>query len=225
MNILLTNDDGIEAPGIRSLFNCVSGNKVFVAPHEAKSGCGHQVSTGRDFQIEKRTETEFAIHGTPADCVRLFPFLLKDKIDWVLSGINAGGNLGVDLYISGTAAAAREAAILGYNAIAISQRIRDKNPINWEMSERYTKQVLSELMNKPLAEKTFWNVNLPHIFSGEKEPKIVYCTASKLPLDMNYVIKGSRALYRGDYAKRPRETGSDVDVCFSGNIAVSLIEI
>src|SRR5690242_7373554 len=103
MTIILTNDDGIDAPGIKALLNAVNSKNVIVAaPKDHQSGCGHQVTTTRSINIQQRSEREYAIAGTPADCVRIAISQICQDIKFVLSGINAGGNLGVDVYISGT---------------------------------------------------------------------------------------------------------------------------
>ncbi|MBK8397526.1 MAG: 5'/3'-nucleotidase SurE [Leptospiraceae bacterium] len=225
MEIILTNDDGIDAPGIRALFNALDGDLKIVAPNDPHSGCGHQVTTHKPLIISRRNQNEIAVHGTPADCSRLGTIYLFPNSDWVISGINAGGNLGVDLYISGTAAAAREAAILGKKAIAISHWIREGKPIDWDLASLLARKVFTELFSKHIPEKTFWNINLPHIFEGEKDPEIIYCKPSLDPLPMEFQIQKDIFVYSGKYPERIRKTGSDIDVCFSGNIAVSLINV
>ncbi|MHC5720319.1 MAG: 5'/3'-nucleotidase SurE, partial [Nostoc sp.] len=121
MTIILTNDDGIDAPGIRALLKAVNGkNAIIAAPVDPHSGCGHQVTTTRAINLQRRSQTEYAIAGTPADCVRIAITQISADVKFVLSGINAGGNLGVDVYISGTVAAVREAAMHGIPGVAIS---------------------------------------------------------------------------------------------------------
>ena len=124
MTIILTNDDGIDAPGIRALQQAVSEPTTIVAPDRQYSGCGHQVTTHRGMKLEKRSPTEYALSGTPADCTRMAINKIATDTKLVLSGINAGGNLGTDVYISGTVAAVREAAIHGIPAIAFSHWIK-----------------------------------------------------------------------------------------------------
>ena len=113
MTIILTNDDGIDAAGIRALATAVNGNSIFIAPNTQYSNCGHQVTTDQPIQVERRSSLEYAVFGTPADCIRLAIYQLCPQISWVISGINHGGNMGVDVYISGTVAAVREAAFHG----------------------------------------------------------------------------------------------------------------
>ncbi len=225
MNLILTNDDGIDAPGIRALQEAVSGKAIVVAPKEHHSGCGHQVTTHKPLLLESRSDTEYAVHGTPADCTRLAITQINSSVDWVLSGINAGGNLGVDVYISGTVAAVREAAMHGIPGIAISHWIKKPLVIDWEVATRWTAKVLEDLFSRPLPSGSFWNVNLPHLPPDATEPEIVFCPPSISPLPVDYRIEGDLYYYQGVYAQRDRDRGTDVDVCFSGNIAVTQIQL
>ena len=231
MAIALTNDDGIDAAGLLALRQAVkqvSDDPIWViAPNCHLSGCGHQVTTQQAIAIERRTQREIAVAGTPADCSRLALTHLCPNANWLLSGINFGGNLGVDEYISGTVAAVREATILGVRAIALSQyRDRRLPPISWELSRRYAVAVLQDLMARPLAQGCFWNVNFPHIpqlgdGATAAIPEIVFCQASRQPLPTRFESDGDRFVYHGDYSRRDRTAGDDVDVCFSGKIAVT----
>lgn len=225
MKIILTNDDGIDAPGIRALQKAVNGEGVVVAPKEHLSGCGHQVTTTRPINVQKRSESEYAIGGTPVDCVRIALTQLCDDVKFVLSGINAGGNLGADAYISGTVAAVREATFLGVPAIAISHYCKRQLKLDWDLAARWTAKVLEDLYSRTLEPKTFWNVNLPHLSPGEPDPEIVFCEPSTEPLPVNYRIQGDNYFYYGEYASRLRSPGTDVDVCFSGRIAVTKIRL
>ena len=105
--LVLTNDDGIDAPGIQALQAATAGlgKSVIVAPDTHLSGCSHQLNRGGAIPIEQRSDSAYAIGGTPADCSRVALSHLYPEADWVLSGINAGGNLGSDTYVSGTVAA------------------------------------------------------------------------------------------------------------------------
>ena len=225
MTLILTNDDGIDAPGIRALQKAVNGNAIIVAPKDHLSGCGHQVTTTRAIHVERRSENAYAVGGTPADCTRLAITHLCQNVKWVLSGINAGGNMGVDVYISGTVAAVREAAMHGIPGIAVSHYRQGKLNVDWDTAARWTAKVLDDLFNKPLEPGSFWNVNLPHLLPGEPDPEIVFCEACTQPLPVNYRIEGDEYYYHGEYAKRQRTPGSDVDVCFSGKIAVTQLKL
>ena len=151
MTIMLTNDDGIDAPGIQALFKALNDQKAIIAaPRDHQSGCGHQVTTTRGINLQRRSENEYAIAGTPADCVRIATSQICQNIKFVLSGINAGGNLGVDAYISGTVAAVREAATQDIPGIAISQYIKGKQSLDWDLAAKWTAEVLADLLQRDL---------------------------------------------------------------------------
>ena len=226
MTIILTNDDGIDAPGIEALSKALAkNNSLIVAPKVQHSGCGHQVTTRRGITVEKRTANAYAIDGTPADCTRIAIHQIAADTQWVLSGINAGGNLGTDVYISGTVAAVREAAMHGIPGIAISHWIKRPLVIDWDFATYWTTIILADLMARPLPNGSFWNVNLPHLEPGVKEPEIVFCQPSIDPLPVGFRIEEDNYYYQGEYSKRDRTSGTDVDVCFSGNIAVTQISL
>ncbi|OKH40029.1 5'/3'-nucleotidase SurE [[Phormidium ambiguum] IAM M-71] len=225
MTIILTNDDGIDAPGIKALQKAINGQGIIVAPKEHLSGCGHQVTTTSPINVLRRSPTEFAIGGTPADCTRIALSHLFPHSKWVLSGINAGGNLGVDVYISGTVAAVREAAIHGIPGIAVSHYRKGKLNVDWDTAARWTAKVLADLFDRPLEKGSFWNVNLPHLLPGEPDPEIVFCEPCKGRLPINYRRENDDFYYHGKYADRDRTPNSDVDVCFSGKIAVTQLKL
>lgn len=225
MTIILTNDDGIDAPGIRAFLKAVNGKAVIVAPKDHHSGCGHQVTTTRPIPILRRSDSEYAVGGTPADCTRLAITHLCKDVKWVLSGINAGGNLGVDVYISGTVAAVREAAMHGIPGIAVSHWIKRPLIVDWDVAAHCTAKVLEDLLNRPIEVGSYWNVNLPHLEPGTPDPEIVFCEPSTQPLPVKYRVEGDDYYYVGEYAKRDRTPGTDVDVCFSGKIAVTKLSL
>ena len=175
--------------------------------------------------VDRRSSFEYAVGGTPADCVRIALHHVCAKPDLVLSGINAGGNLGVDVYISGTVAAVREAAMHGIPGIAISHRIKRPLEIDWDVATRWTSRVLADLLNRKPKSGCFWNVNLPHLAPGSAEPEIVFCRPSSQPLPVVYRIEGEYFYYAAEYGSRARAAGTDVDVCFEGNIAVTEISL
>lgn len=223
MTWILTNDDGIDAPGLEALAAAVTEPVLIVAPQTHQSGCGHQVTTTRPIAVEQRTPHSFAVDGTPADCVRLALSQLCPAVSLVLSGINAGANLGVDSYISGTVAAVREAAFHRIPGIAFSQYRQGNRPIDWQRSQDWTTAVLQKLLSLPLAPDRFWNVNLPHLLPDDPDPEIVFCSPCTCPLPIAYRRDGAAYHYVGRYADRQRVAGTDVEVCFAGAIAVTQI--
>lgn len=227
MTIVLTNDDGIDAPGIAALQKALPPDQPYliVAPDQPLSGCSHQLNRGGAIALHQRTDTAFAVGGTPADCTRVAVSHLATDVQWVLSGINAGGNLGADTYVSGTVAAVREATLLRVPGIAVSHYIQRGRTIDWEVATRLTAKVLTKLMAEPLEPGCFWNVNLPHLTADDPEPALVLCPCCTQPLPTEFVVEANRYRYVGDYNKRPRDLGADVDVCFSGHISVTKMRL
>jgi 5'-nucleotidase len=225
--IVLTNDDGIEAPGLAALQVAMSGFEGcrVVAPLGPRSGCGHQVTTHQPIAMTERHNGQIAVDGTPADCVRLAIHRLGNEIAWVISGINAGGNLGADLHHSGTVAAVREAALHGVPGVAVSQYIARGRSIDWARASIWTARVLADLMARPLVPGTFWNVNLPYPEPGGPDPDVIFCPVDASPLPLAYRLDSAGLVYCGDYQSRARQKSSDVDVCFGGRIAVSRVPV
>jgi 5'-nucleotidase len=227
MRLLLTNDDGFGAPGLEALRRAASalGEAVVLAPADHLSGCSHQVTTGRPIRVERRGPDLFAVRGTPADCVRVGLHGLAPGVEWILSGINAGGNLGADIHHSGTVAAVREAVLHGLPGVALSQYHRRGLPVDWERAAAWALPVLRDLLARPLPVASFWNVNLPHLEAGEGPPEVIYCAVDPTPLPLSFRLEGDLFHYDGDYHQRRRTPGSDVDVCFGGKIAVSRVAL
>ncbi|MEM6278385.1 MAG: 5'/3'-nucleotidase SurE [Verrucomicrobiota bacterium] len=227
MRVLVTNDDGIDAEGLGSLVELASDifeDVWVVAPMDQMSEIGHRVTTMGTIRFEKRGEQRFAVGGTPADCARVaLAHLMPEKPDWVLAGINHGGNLGRhDFVISGTVAAVREAAFAGIRGVAFSHFFKRGVAIDWARASGWARQAFESLSLEETDPGEFWTVNLPHPLPGDPEPEVKRCEQERHPLLVAYETVGHGELqYVGDYHERPRREGSDVDVCFSGNIAVS----
>jgi 5'-nucleotidase len=227
LKIILTNDDGIQAPGLYSLFLSLQnvGRVVVVAPKNGQSGIGHKVTTHSPIRLEEVARNRYSVEGTPADCIRIALKEICPDADWVISGINPGANLGSDVYQSGTVAAAREAAILDRRAIAISQYIAKDHQIDWEITKHHADSVLKMLIAKNIARGFFWNVNIPHPLTKDSGLEYEYCDLDTNPHKYEYQKEGNSYTYVGTIHERPRDPGKDVDVCFSGKIAISCIPI
>jgi len=227
LKIILTNDDGIDAPGLENLADIVSSiaDPTVVAPREAQSGVGHRVTCRFPIAVERLSESRYSVTGTPADCARLAIKQFAPDADWLIAGINAGANLGSDIYQSGTVAAAREAAILGIKAIAISQYIARDEKIDWDITRRHAEAVVNLLLAKAPAERCYWNVNLPHPLDRDVDPGLVFCELDKQPHNYTYRREGDQYHYEGTIHERPREPGKDVAVCFGGNVAVTQLAV
>lgn len=228
MTWILTNDDGIDAPGMAALAESIhmltpTVPLITIAPRDHQSGCGHQVTTVTPITVEERAKDSYAVAGTPADCIRLGLSHLSPQMEWVLSGINAGGNLGVDIYMSGTVAAVREAAFHGIPGIAISHYRQGLRPYNWPAASRWAAQVIAKLMTLPHQPGCFWNVNLPHLLPDAADPEIIFCQPCSQPLPVVYQQGDEGFIYAGKYSERARDKGTDVEICFAGAIAVTQI--
>jgi 5'-nucleotidase len=225
VNFLLTNDDGIDAPGIAALADvCQSlGRFVVLAPDQHLSGCSHQATTSRGLALVEVAPNRFALDGSPVDCTRIGLFRVATDTQWVLSGINEGGNLGADVYLSGTVAAAREACLLGKPAIAISQYIR-RRPVDWPLAARMTQHVLELLLERPPQPGSFWNVNLPQGDEARTAmPECVFCDIDPHPLPVDYELREGKLHYRARYQDRLQAAGRDVALCFAGHITISQV--
>lgn len=168
MNILLTNDDGIHAHGLRALYYALreAGHRVRVAaPMTEQSAVGHAITVINPLRVKEVKEENFSgfgIFGTPADCVKLaVGNLLDERPDMVVSGINAGANVGADIMYSGTVAAAREAASLGFPAMAVSYDAFRSTDLTEEA--RYAVQVLGNIPWDRIPERRVMNLNMPAI--------------------------------------------------------------
>ena len=163
--ILVTNDDGIHAPGLRVLERIARriGEEVWVvAPETDQSGAGHSLTLRRPLRVRRVSHRRFAVDGTPTDCVLLgLQHILDAPADLVLSGINAGANLGEDVTYSGTVAAAMEATLLGVRAVALSQATDDRNRTRWSTAETFAFRLVTRLLDLSWAEGVFMNVNFP----------------------------------------------------------------
>ncbi|MDB6148163.1 MAG: surE 1 [Spartobacteria bacterium] len=228
MKLLLTNDDGIDAPGLGALLTAAKtlGDPVVVAPVGPQSGVSHAVTWKRGVRIESRGDKRFAIHGTPADCTRLGLLRLAPDAKWVLSGINHGSNLGADMYYSGTVAAVREAVLHGWPGVALSHYHKPGMEFDWDRAARWIVPILRDVMAKSIEPGLFYNINLPHLAPGDSDPEIVWCPLDPNPLPLNYRHEEESGLfYAGDYHLRDHTPGADVDVCFGGRIAVTAVRL
>lgn len=227
MKIILTNDDGVDFPGLQALVERLQdiGTIIVAAPDGPRSGVGHQVTTHSPIEIMEIAADRFSISGTPADCVRIALKILAPDADWLIAGINPGANLGSDVYNSGTVAAAREAAILGFRSIAISQYVAREHTVDWNITAYHAESALKMLMDQPLAKESFWNVNLPHPLKSESELGFEFCDLDTSPHNYVYRREGRTYVYKGTIHERPRQLGRDVDVCFGGKVAITLLKI
>ena len=175
--ILITNDDGFEAPGLKALQEALSpiANVITVAPTVEKSACAHSLTLTRPLRFVQLEENFYKLDdGTPSDCVFLsLVKIFKDKKpDLVISGINRGANMGEDITYSGTAGAAMEAVLQGIPAVAISQvcktTCKDIEKLEYKLAKETIVKVVKNIFENgyPLDKRRFLNINIPPI-----EPK------------------------------------------------------
>ncbi|OOM10713.1 5'/3'-nucleotidase SurE [Clostridium saccharobutylicum] len=211
MNILITNDDGINAPGIISLAKEVSKehNVIIVAPREQKSASSHSISIHNPIKIKEESIDgldckAYSVLGTPADCTQIGLSFLQDDIDIVISGINKGPNLGIDILYSGTVSAAVEGAIYGVPSIAVSMDVNyEKDDEDYSKAVKWLMKVLNVAKEKYLKSDVVLNVNIPDLkdddIKGIKVCKIgkatynnEYVLVESNDEDKSYKLKGTR---------------------------------
>lgn len=170
LRVLITNDDGVDAPGIalmQEIARDLSDDVWVIAPDGNQSGAAHRFTFGRELRLEQRRSRVYAVHGgSPADCVVAgMTHLCADKPPaLVLSGVNNGQNLGDIINCSGTAAGAREGALQGALGIALSQAVDyDKgHEVNWDNAQRFGLEVVRAILAEAEGRETYYNVNFPH---------------------------------------------------------------
>ena len=166
--ILLSNDDGIHAPGLRLLERVMRPlvrELWVVTPEIEHSAAGHSLTLRRPLRVRRVSSRRYAVDGTPTDSVLLgVNVVLKDRPpDLVLTGINRGANLGEDMTYSGTVAAAMEATLLGFPAIALSQVYRDRRKVEWTTAKDHVADVVRRLVQVPWPRNVLMNVNFPDV--------------------------------------------------------------
>lgn len=237
MKVLLTNDDGVDAAGLAALkaaFEALGHEAWVVAPAVEQSMCGHRLTTHSPLSVTQLGERRFSVTGTPADCVRVGLFALSINPDVVCSGVNHGGNLGQDIHVSGTCAAAREAAYHGVSALAFSHYLVRDLEVDWQRTSRWIAALWPELSAQlPALKDAFLNVNFPHLPPGDAPlPEVVRTQVARSPLPVAFEQQGdlldgrvAHFQYSARYADRGQDAGSDVQVVFGGRVSVGQIGI
>ncbi|MEC9044369.1 MAG: 5'/3'-nucleotidase SurE [Pseudomonadota bacterium] len=173
--VLVTNDDGIDAPGLNiaeEVAGCIANEVWTVAPHSDCSGGSRQINLHKPLRIIRHGKNRYSVTGSPADCVMVgVGEVLKDKkIDLVVSGVNAGVNIGGDVGFSGTVGAAMTANVLGLPGVALSQAWKERDNIPWETSKEWLPGILKILIGNQNWPWGFVpNINVPAVSSGEVE--------------------------------------------------------
>ncbi len=174
MRILLTNDDGIDAPGLAVLEKIaaqLSDDIWICAPDEEQSGAGHSLTLNRPVRLKQHGARRFSVTGTPTDAVTMaLKKLMPQPPDLILSGVNRGANLGDDVTYSGTVSAAFEGALAGIRSIALSQVYRGEgmgNAVTFDAAESWGELAIRPLLALPFSPRTLININFPPLGAGE----------------------------------------------------------
>jgi 5'-nucleotidase len=196
VNILLTNDDGVNAEGLRKLKEAVSplGRAIIVAPERQQSGSGHALTLDDPLRMNCIEPDTIAVDGTPTDCVLLaMRGLLETRPDILISGINHGPNMGDDVTYSGTVAAAFEGTLLGLPSVAIS--VCSWKECEFSAAVRFARKIAEEVLAHGLPNGTLLNVNVPSVAPG----KIRGVKVTKL----------GKRIYRDDVVRKKDPRGKD----------------
>lgn len=230
MNILLTNDDGYDAPGLRALEEALAGLGTIwtVAPLNEQSAKSHALSMRDPIRALPRGDHAWAITGTPADCVYLgVNELLPSAPDLVVSGINSGSNLATDVYYSGTVAGAREAACFGLRALATSLWMKPGQEPHWAVAGKYTRMVAEHLLARPPHPGVLLNLNVPDVAAPLGLRVTRLGRRHYLPMvDVRHDPRG-RTYYwiGGDHARFEGAADSDGHVCEAGWATVTPLQL
>ena len=235
MRILLTNDDGIHAHGLKVLEDIartLSDDIWIVAPETDQSGLAHSLTLNHPLRARKVREKTFAVTGTPTDCVIMgVRQLVEGKVDLVLSGVNAGQNVGDYVTYSGTVAGAMEGTLLGIKSIALSQAFNFDGSRNvpWDTVAKLAPDLLKDLITVDLPKDTLINVNFPNCSADEVEGNAI---VSQGKFEHGLGI-GERADGRGmpyywlEFIGKPPspQPGTDITAIASNQVAVSPIRM
>lgn len=232
MRLLLVNDDGIEAPGLALIEALMRerGHEIWVfAPLHQQSGKSRSITLHDEVRVHERGEQRFAIDGTPVDCVlfALTNIMANDLPDLVISGMNIGANLAEDVSYSGTCGAALEAASCGIPALAISQ-ISGERGCDYELAKTLLEPRIDSFVAESTDSRRVLNVNLPNVAAeGGAEVHVVPLGQRPLGTPMLQVGENRGAqlyAYPGRYPQHPENMADDLDVVYSGHIAVTPLQ-
>ncbi|NML35044.1 5'/3'-nucleotidase SurE [Paraburkholderia antibiotica] len=173
--VLLTNDDGIDAPGLAVLEAVAAelAHEVWVvAPEHDQSGTSHSISLHSPLRVSRQGERRFGVSGTPGDCVVMgVRHLMRETPpSLVLSGVNRGANLGIETMFSGTVGAAMTGLLLGLPSFALSQTFRDRERVRWDTARTLAPGVIRQLLAIEHAAPTCLNINFPDVDAADARP-------------------------------------------------------
>ncbi|HRK95946.1 MAG TPA: 5'/3'-nucleotidase SurE [Rhodospirillales bacterium] len=232
--VLLANDDGIQAPGLRLLERILrkEAREVWVvAPETEQSAASHSLTMRRPLYVRKVGRRRYTVDGTPTDCILLaiHQVMKRNPPDVVISGINRGGNMGEDATYSGTVAAAREGTMLGFPSVALSQLYEDGSPVHWETAERWTPEVLRRLLQASWPPAVLINVNFPAVPAAEVRG-IEITNLGRRKIGGSMVAgedpRGERYFWIGGGRREDRgREGTDLEAVHRGAVSISPVSL
>jgi len=232
--VLVTNDDGIHAPGLKlleKLARTLSDEVWVVAPETEQSATSHSLTLRRPLRERRLGPRRFSVDGTPTDCVLIAHHMIMadSPPDLVLSGINDGGNLGEDVTYSGTVAATMEAALLGIPAIAFSQQRRADGVPRWKVAEKHLAEIVHRLAPLDWARDMLVNVNFPSV-APDEVTGIFVCRQGRRDQGTSVTEgedpSGRRFVWIGGYqVDESRDKDTDLAVTARGGIAVTPLHL
>lgn len=232
--ILVSNDDGINAPGLEILeavARQLSDDVWVVAPEEEQSGAGHSLTLTKALRMRQLEEKRWAVAGTPTDCVAMAinKIMTDHPPTLILSGINRGGNLAEDVTYSGTVAATMEAALLGIPAIAFSQQRDEDGIVRWKVAEAFLADIVRKLAPMTWPKDLLVNVNFPAV-KPEAVTGVEICRQGRrdegAAVTEGFDPSGRRFLWIGGYQHdRSSEKDTDLAVTARGGISVTPLHL
>jgi 5'-nucleotidase len=236
MKILITNDDGIHAPGLKVMEDIarqISDDIIVVAPEFDQSGVAHSLSLNDPLRLREISPSHFAVKGTPTDCVimAVYKVMAEKKPDLVLSGVNRGHNVAEDVTYSGTVAGAMEGTILGIPSIALSQSYMPggHNDVPWDGAMTHGPELLRKILKAGIPPNTLINVNFPRCPAAEVQGVSV-CSQGKRDtlLRIEERADGRRNPYYWIGFQRLQGTpgaGTDLEALAANRISVTPLRI
>lgn len=228
--ILVSNDDGVEAPGIKVLeeiARTLSDDVWVVAPESEQSAVAHSLTIRRPLRIKKLSERRYCVDGTPTDSVLLGvrQLLADKKPDLILSGINRGSNMGDDVSYSGTVAAAIEGALLGIPSIALSQHIIRDEPVKWDTARHWAPDIIRRLVASGWPENVLININFPDL-PADQVTGVAVASQGKRKIGDELVERidpRGQPYYwiGGQRLEDPGRAGTDLEAVYRGQVAVT----
>ena len=238
MRILLTNDDGILAPGILAAKAALDeiAEVIVVAPERQRSAAGHAITLHKPLRLVPTRlpdgSTGYASSGTPTDCVTLgYEIIMETRCDLVVSGINAGSNVGWDLTYSGTVSAAIEGAVLGLPSFAISLVLENggPEPVDFGPAARFAARVARQLVKSPTPHATLLNINVPHCLEADLQGVTITHQGRRGYIDriISREDPSGRPYYwlSGSVREELPDPGSDVHAILENRISVTPVHL